>query len=136
MNTKKLKSKQKRILLVDDDENIFYSLQMIFEGKPYIVEYVKNCSAAMKMIKKVPYDLILMDIMLPRKSGILCIDSVKKVRPKVHIMLVTAVNYVQACREAFLKGACDYITKPFPPADLLKRVEHIFKSKSKVGAAR
>jgi DNA-binding response OmpR family regulator len=131
MNTKKTKSKEKRILLVDDDKNIFYSLQMIFEGKPYLVEYVKNCSEAIKMIKKVPYDLILMDIMMPKKSGILCIDSVKKVRPQAHIMLLTAVNHVQACREAFLRGACDYITKPFPPDDLLKRVEDIFKSKSK-----
>lgn len=135
MNTKKLNSKEKRILLVDDDKNIYYSLQMIFEGKPYIVEYVENCSAAIKMIKKVPYDLILMDIMLPRKSGILCIDSIKKVRPQVHIMLLTAVNHVQACREAFLRGACDYLTKPFPPVDLLKRVEDIFKSKSKNMAA-
>ena len=131
MNTKKINSKEKRILLVDDDKNIYYSLQMIFEGKPYIVEYVENCSAAMKMIKKVPYDLILMDIMLPRKSGILCIDSIRKIRPQVHIMFLTAVNHVQACREAFLRGACDYITKPFPPDDLLKRVEDIFKSKSK-----
>ena len=46
-------------------------------------------------------------------------------------MILTAVNHVQACREAFLKGACDYLTKPFPADDLLKRVEHVFKSKSK-----
>jgi DNA-binding response OmpR family regulator len=131
MNTKKLNSKEKRILLVDDDKNIYYSLQIIFEGKPYIVEYVENCSAAMKMIKKVAYDLIVMDIMLPGKSGILCIDSIRKIRPQVHIMVLTAVDHVQACREAFLKGACDYLTKPFPPDDLLKRVEDIFKSKSK-----
>ena len=136
MKTKKLNSKEKRILLVDDDENIYYSLQMIFEGKPYTVEYAQNCSAAMKMLKEVPYDLILMDIMLPRKSGILCIDNVRKVRPRMHIMIVTAVNNVQACREAFLKGACDYITKPFPAHDLLERVEHVFKSKSKDRATR
>ncbi|HBE41889.1 MAG TPA: hypothetical protein DDW27_11920 [Bacteroidales bacterium] len=136
MNTKKLKSKEKRILLVDDDKNIYYSLQMVFEGKHYNIQHVENCSAAMKMIKKVPYDLILMDIMLPRKSGILCMDNVKKVRPGIHIMIVTAVNNVQACREAFLKGACDYITKPFSAHDLLERVEHVFKSKSKGRAAR
>jgi DNA-binding response OmpR family regulator len=131
MNTKGINTKEKRILLVDDDKNIYYSLQMIFEGKPYIVDYVENCSAAIKMIKNAAYDLILMDIMLPRKSGILCMDNIKKIRPQMHIMFLTAVNHVQACREAFLKGASDYLTKPFPPDDLLKRVEDIFKAESK-----
>lgn len=131
MGAKRVGTKEKRILLVDDDKNIYYSLQMIFEGKPYIVDYVENCNAAVKMIRKAAYDLILMDIMLPRKNGILCMDSIKKIRPQMHIMLLTAVNNVQACREAFLKGACDYLTKPFPPDDLLKRVEDIFKSETK-----
>ncbi|MBM4147314.1 MAG: response regulator, partial [Nitrospira sp.] len=67
----------------------------------------------------------------PRKSGILCMDNIRKIRPQMHIMFLTAVNHVQACREAFLKGACDYLTKPFPPDDLLKRVEDIFKAESK-----
>ncbi|MBM4147293.1 MAG: response regulator [Nitrospira sp.] len=131
MGAKRVGTKEKRILLVDDDKNIYYSLQMIFEGKPYIVDYVENCNAAVKMIKKAAYDLILMDIMLPRKSGILCMDNIRKIRPQMHIMFLTAVNHVQACREAFLKGACDYLTKPFPPDDLLKRVEDIFKAESK-----
>jgi DNA-binding response OmpR family regulator len=134
--TRKIKPREKKILLIDDDENIYYSLRMIFEGEPYTVEYVKNCSDAMKMIKKMPYDLILMDIMMPGKSGILCIDNVKKVRPKARIMIVTAVNNVQACREAFLRGASDYMTKPFPPDDLLKRVEDILTPKTKGRVAR
>lgn len=114
MTKKKKEADQAKysILVVDDEKSIRDTMRMMLE-KDYHVITAKNGREAIKIVKKKPLDLILLDIRMPEVSGIDVLKTIKEIDDTVDVIMITAVITVSTAVEAMKKGAYDYITKPF-----------------------
>jgi cyclic di-GMP phosphodiesterase len=112
------------ILIVDDvSENIRVAMNILKENN-YRFSPAKDGEQALAIIKKKRFDLILLDIMMPKLSGFDLIKILKE-DPSTHdipIIFLTAKTDIDSLTKGFELGAVDYITKPFHPAELLSRV--------------
>ena len=112
---------KKRILIVEDDADISMVEEAYLEAAGFETRIVTDGTGISSLIKKEEYDLILLDLMLPGKSGY---EICREIRDEVDvpILMVTArTESVDKVRGLGL-GADDYISKPFDPAELVARV--------------
>ncbi len=118
----------KKILLVDDDKILHKIVTRILSPRYEIVEAFDGVEALEKFLKEKP-DLVLLDIMMPKKDGRETIQELKK-EPgcaTVPVILLTVNGEVMDKLAGFELGADDYITKPFTATVLLERVEKLLK---------
>ena len=110
-----------RILIVEDEEKIarFIELELKYEG--YEVEKAFNGRDGLEMAKTQPFDLILLDIMLPGLNGIEVLRRIRQFS-KIPIIMLTARDAVVDKVSGLDGGADDYITKPFAIEELLARI--------------
>ena len=114
------------ILVVDDDEGIRSLVKKYLNEKKYLVTTAKNAEDAYEKIKIIKFDLIILDIMMPGKSGLQFIkDNMSKVLTP--IILLTAKGTADDRVEGLEIGADDYLPKPFEPRELLLRIKNILK---------
>jgi len=121
----------KKILLVDDEPYIIKSLSFVLEKKGYNVLCASNGDDALDKIKSYRPDLVLLDVMMPKKTGYdVCLEIRKYQEFKdLYIIMLTAKSQ-DADKEKGLKaGANEYLTKPFSPGKMLQRLEEIFGGK-------
>lgn len=111
----------KRILIVEDDEDIRMIEEAYLKAAGFQTETVTDGNAAEEILRNQSFDLILLDLMLPGKSGY---DLCREIREKVDIpiLMVTARTEAVDKIRGFGLGADDYIEKPFDPAELVARV--------------
>jgi nitrogen regulation protein NR(I) len=102
-----------RILVVDDDKNIRYSLKRMFEEKKLEVMEAKNGQEAVAYIQDRDVDLVLMDVRMPGITGLEVLKEIRKSNPKLLIIMMTAYGTTETAIEAMKFGAFDYILKPF-----------------------
>lgn len=102
-----------RVLVVDDEENIRKVLRQILENADYEVIVAANGSQALELVTEGNIDLVLLDIMMPGKSGMEVLKELKTDYPDIAVIMVTAVGDVNIAIEAIRKGAYDYLNKPF-----------------------
>lgn len=124
------KTKTRNILLIDDQKGSYYSLKMVFP-QSHRLHHAKSCLAGLKLLEKMTFDLIIMDWMMPKKSGLECMQELKGNGIRTPVCFITAIDNCEACAEAFRKGAVDYITKPFKATSVLDRVNMIFTRKKR-----
>ncbi len=117
-----------RILIVEDEEKIarFIELELKYEG--YEVEKAFNGRDGLEMAKTQPFDLILLDIMLPGLNGIEVLRRIRQLS-QVPVILLTARDAVVDKVMGLDGGADDYITKPFAIEELLARIRAVFRKK-------
>jgi DNA-binding response OmpR family regulator len=115
-----------RILIVEDEEKLarFVELELLHEG--YEVDKVFNGREALKMAVETPYDLLLLDIMLPGLSGLEVLRRLQQDRP-TPVILLTARDAVMDKVAGLDAGAVDYVTKPFAIEELLARIRVALK---------
>ena len=110
-----------RILVVDDDQNMRASLSEALSRKGYGVESVGDAGAAIRMAEAGDFQAVITDVRMPGKSGLELLDELKRLRPEMPVVLITAYGSVETAVEAIRKGADDYLLKPFG-ADALDSV--------------
>ena len=117
------------ILVVDDDDGIRSLVKRYLNEKNYLVNTAKSAEDASEKIKIIRYDLIILDIMMPGKSGL---DFIKENKKKLEspIILLTAKGEANERIEGLEIGADDYLPKPFEPKELILRIQNIL-SKTK-----
>ncbi|AVQ38346.1 response regulator transcription factor [Clostridium sporogenes] len=115
-----------KILIVDDDKTIVEFLQIFLIKEGYEVSISYNGEGALYKIKNEKFDLILMDIMMPKIDGFEAIKIIRKFT-NVPIIFVTAKDSQQDKITGFISGCDDYITKPFDLVELSLRVSAILK---------
>ncbi len=116
-----------RILIVEDEPNMRLGLKDNLEFEGYVVDLAEDGEAGLQLILSKPYDLILMDVMMPQLSGL---DVCKKAREKgvsSPIVLLTAKSEEMDKVLGLELGADDYITKPFSLRELLARIKAILR---------
>ena len=119
------------ILVVDDDEGIRSLVKKYLNEKKYLVTTAHNAENAYEKIKIIKFDLIILDIMMPGKSGLDFLNEYKR-NINTPVILLTAKGEPSERIEGLDKGADDYLPKPFEPKELDLRIRNIInKTKQK-----
>ena len=118
------------ILVVDDDDGIRELVKQFLNKNNFLVTTAKNSEDALEKVKIIKFDLIVLDIMMPGKSGLEFTNENKK-KIDTPIILLTAKGEVENRIHGLELGADDYLGKPFEPQELLLRIKNIIKSNMK-----
>ena len=114
------------ILVVDDDDGIRELVKQFLNKNNYLVTTAKNAEDALEKAKIIKFDLIVLDIMMPGKSGLEFTNENKK-KLDTPIILLTAKGEASDRIEGLEIGADDYLAKPFEPKELILRINNILK---------
>ncbi|MGB5894729.1 MAG: response regulator transcription factor [Ignavibacteriaceae bacterium] len=118
---------KKKILLVEDDINLGTILKDFLKIKNYDVEHVLNGVDGFNTYSTGSYDLLILDIMMPKKDGFTLATEIRKLDKKTPIIFLSAKSLVEDRIKGLKLGGDDYLTKPFSSEELLLRIENIFK---------
>ena len=114
----------KRILIADDEQNIVISLEFLMKREGYEVSVANDGEEAVNAIRAQRPDLVLLDVMMPRKSGFEVCQEIKS-DPElqaVRILMLTAKGRDTEVAKGVALGADAYMTKPFSTKELVERV--------------
>ena len=118
------------ILVVDDDDGIRSLVKKYLNENNYLVTTANNAENAVEKTKTIQFDLIILDIMMPGKSGLEFIQEYQK-KIQTPIILLTAKGEANERIEGLEIGADDYLPKPFEPKELILRIKNIIKKTKK-----
>jgi len=113
----------KRILVVEDESAIAFGLQLDLKSEGYEVEIAADGESALQLARKEAFDLILLDVMLPRKDGFEVCRELRRSGSKTPVILLTAKTQEAEKVLGLELGADDYVTKPFSPRELRARIK-------------
>jgi DNA-binding response OmpR family regulator len=108
------------VLVVDDEPIVCHSVRKILSKQRCAVEEVFDVDAAMLKLRLNKYDLVLLDLKMPKRSGMEVLKSIKSRWPDLPVIVVTGHGTIETAIEATKLGAFDFIPKPFTPAELTK----------------
>ena len=124
-----------RILLVEDDLEISQGLVKFFSEEGYDVSHVDDGEKATREITRLPpYDLILLDVMLPNKSGFEVLREARSAEVDTPVIILTAKGKKEHRLRGFNLGADDYVTKPFNMEELAARVRAVLRRSQEGGS--
>ena len=123
------------ILVVDDDDRIRSLVKKYLNENNFLISTAENAEDAKKKIELIKFDLIILDIMMPGKSGLEFIQENKK-KLETPIILLTAKGEPSERIEGLEIGADDYLPKPFEPKELILRIKNILNKTKKVNQKR
>ena len=115
------------ILLVEDDQNLGFVIQDALKRRGYLVHLARDGKEGLKQFNEHPYDLCVLDVMLPQKDGFTLAEDIRLVNSHVPIVFLTAKSQTEDRIAGFKSGGDDYLTKPFSHEELLLRIEAILR---------
>lgn len=118
-----------RILLVEDEKKIASFIKRGLREEHYVVDVVGNSEDALWGIKTNLYDLIILDIMLPDRSGVSLCRELRREKIDIPVLMLTAKDRVKDRVLGLNAGADDYLTKPFAFEELLARIRALLRRK-------
>ena len=124
-----------RILIAEDDAPLAAFIAKAFKTEEHITEVAADGEDALERLKKVKYDLLILDLNLPVVTGTEVLNKVREGDPDIPILILTATEEVAervACLDA---GADDYLTKPFSFSELSARIRAVLRRKNRPGHA-
>ncbi len=107
-----------KILIVDDEEIVIQSCLRILSDYSDVVDSVQDGQAALRKIDETQYDIVILDIMMPKMDGLEVLQQVKERHPDVDVIMMTGLSQIQTAVKAMKLGAFDYLSKPFDPDEL------------------
>lgn len=116
-----------KILLVEDDEALRYIVKDHLEQNNYHVEVAEDGQIAIDFFEAVKFDLIILDVMLPKIDGFQVAKTIRKKNEQVPIIFLTARSMTEDKINALTIGADDYIPKPFSMEELLLKIKIFLK---------
>ena len=122
-----MSNKDINILLVEDDENLGVVLKDFLEMDKYKVSLSRDGEAALVAFHNNTFDLLILDIMLPKLDGFSVAEEIRKKNKEVPIIFLTAKIMKEDRIRGFLVGGDDYITKPFSTEELNLRIQALLK---------
>lgn len=117
----------KKILIADDEQNIVISLEFLMKREGYAVSIANDGEEAVAMIRSEQPDLVLLEVMMPKKSGFEVCQEIKS-DPRlqsVRILMLTAKGRDTEVAKGLALGADGYMTKPFSTKELVERVRNM-----------
>ena len=130
-----MKNYKAHILVVDDDDGIRNLVKKFLNEKSFLVNTASSAEEAQKKIAIIKFDLIILDIMMPGKSGLELLNE-NKSYIDTPVILLTAKGEPKERVEGLESGADDYLPKPFEPQELLLRIKNILSKTQKKNLIR
>ncbi len=121
-----------RILIIEDEKKLASFIRRGLKEKNYAVDTAYDGNEGFFLADSNPYDLIILDIMLPQKDGISICRELRKNKNETPILMLTARDEVEDKIDGLDAGADDYLTKPFAFGELLARVRALIRRKQSV----
>jgi DNA-binding response OmpR family regulator len=119
-------AKNKKILLVDDDAEIIEALRYALENKGYSVLVARDGNQGLALAEREDPDLVILDMMMPKRSGFLVLEKLRRTRPvPIRVIMITANEGSRHKAYAEMLGVDDYIRKPFPMDRLVESVARL-----------
>lgn len=116
----------KHILVVDDDTRLRNLLQRFLRENSFLVSMAKDADEARFMMKQYKFNLLIVDVMMPKESGVEFLQKLRQ-ESSVPVIMLTAMGNVEDRIIGLEVGADDYVAKPFEPKELLLRIGSILK---------
>jgi len=114
------------VLVVDDEPIVCHSLRRILTKQSCAVEEAFDVDAAMQKMKLNKFDLIFLDLKMPKRNGMEVLESIKKQYPNIPVVMITGYASIETAVEATQKGAFNFIPKPFTPDELKTVTAEVF----------
>ena len=118
--------KQKHILVIDDDKKLGNLLKSFLSEKGYLVDFVENTLIAKEKLFNIIFDLLILDVMLPKESG-LSFASKLRASNNTPILMLSAMSAPRDRIKGLKTGVDEYLAKPFEPEELLLRIENVIR---------
>ncbi len=114
---------QIKVLVVDDEERFRTTLGKLLSAKGMKVSLADGGQQAIDILKAEPHDVVLLDVKMPGLSGQQTLPELKKVDPKVEVIILTGHASVDIAAEMITHGGSDYLLKPYPMDELLDIIQ-------------
>ena len=121
-----------QVLIVEDDIRLAQALGQILEENHYQVDLVHDGDQGLAYAESGSYDVIILDVMLPRKSGLEVVAELRRANVDTPVLMLTARTTIQDKITGLDSGADDYMTKPFSPAELLAHLRALTRRQGQV----
>jgi DNA-binding NtrC family response regulator len=123
-------SKRKgNVLIIDDEEEIRESIELLLTSEGLSTDTAENGEIGLKKIEDNLYDAVLLDLMLPGKSGMEIQKDIKRIDPTLPIVIITAIGALETAVTAIKDGSFDYVTKPWNNEKLVVIVSNAIKQR-------
>lgn len=109
----------KRVLIIDDEENMRYMLQLTLENEGYEVDLACDGKEGIEKINQIPFDFIICDVKMPRVSGLEVLAFVMESSPNIPVIMISAYGTIDTAIQAMKQGSYDYVMKPFKQDEIL-----------------
>ena len=123
------RSEKSRVLVVDDEEEIRESLELLLTSEGLSVDSVPDGEACLERLASDLYDVVLLDLMLPGRSGLEIQKELREIDPGLPVIIITAMAVIETAVEAIRAGAYDYVTKPWSNEKLMVSVGNAIRQR-------
>ena len=130
-----METENKRILLVEDDPNFGIVLKDYLSMNDFDVTLAKNGMEGFEKFKKEPFDVCILDVMMPYKDGFTLAREIREKNEHIPIIFLTAKTMKEDVLKGYKAGADDYLNKPFDSEVLLMKLRAILQRKSSANLA-
>ena len=124
---------QKQILVVDDNQDIRALIIQMLDGEDYNILTAKNGNEALEIIESHRFDLILLDVMMPGKSGMEVLTEIRSSKDSkiknLAVVMITAKSLIDDIDAALSAGATSYIVKPFRSETIKQKIQNILEAR-------
>ena len=110
------------VLLVDDEKDFVESLTQRLEIRNFAIKAAFSGKEALKLIKEYDFDVVVLDVLMPGKSGIDTLKEIKKIKPLIQVIMLTGHATVETAIEGMKMGAFDYLMKPVEITTLVTKI--------------
>src|SRR5438132_7046569 len=117
------------VLIIDDEEEIRESIEVLLTSEGWTMETASSGEEGLKKIEANLYDVVLLDLMLPGKSGMEIQKDIKQIDPTLPVVIITAIGALETAVTAIKEGSYDYVTKPWNNEKLVVIVTNAIKQR-------
>ena len=121
------KLENQHILCIDDDNKIRELIKKFLVKHNFIVSSSSNALEAGKMLKFYKFDLIILDIMMPKVNGIIFLEKLRKMDNKTPVLMLSAISDIKKKLQTYRLGSDDYLLKPFEPEELIFKIKKLIQ---------
>ena len=125
-----------KLLVVDDDKNIRYLIKEVFEAEHYTVTTAVDGKAALDLIDKEKFDLVIVDIMMPNLNGYEFTEQLRSFDKELPVLMISAKQLSEDRKKGFTAGIDDFMTKPLDTEELILHVKALLRRAKIIGERR
>ena len=118
-----------RVLLVDDEKEFVDSLCQRLELRGFDVKTTYSGDDALSLLQQEDVDIVILDVLMPGKDGIATLEEIKKLKPLLHVIMLTGNATVETAIDGMKLGAYDYLMKPTETEELVKKITAAYRLK-------